>query len=60
MSKETIGYKPIDLAQMPEVRQNFIEARIIPPLDLKDMALNQATDKELDLIVFRFKLKMYN
>ncbi len=50
MSKETIGYKPVNLAQMPEVRQNFIEARIIPPLSLKDMALNQATDKELDLI----------
>lgn len=50
MSKETIGYKPINLAQMPEVRQNFIEAKIIPHLSRKDMALNQATDKELDFI----------
>lgn len=50
MSTETIGHKPVNLAQMPEVRQNFIEARTIPPLSLKDIALNQATDKELDFI----------
>ena len=50
MSKETTGYKPTNLAEMPEGRQNFTEARITPPLSPQDMALSQTTDKELDFI----------
>ncbi len=50
MSKETIGYKPQNLAQMPEVRPTFIEAKVLPRLNLQDQVINQATDKQLDFI----------
>ena len=50
MNRETIGYRTENLAQMPEIRQNFIDARILPRLNPKDRALTQATDKQLDFI----------
>ncbi len=50
MSTETIGYKAENLAQMPEIRQNMIDARILPRLNPKDMALSQTSDRQLDFI----------
>ena len=49
MSNETIGYRPPEVAKMPEIRgQNLIEARFAPPLSNKDRRLNMLTDSQLE------------
>jgi len=50
MSKETIGHKPTDTANMPELRRDIIEARFIPRLNQADSMLNQATYGKVDFI----------
>lgn len=50
MSAETIGYNPNEMARMPEVRSNIIEARFAPKLSDKDRRLNMLTDRQLDFV----------